>query len=120
MQLLLNIGMGGSSVNIGSCALHIVKNPLYQGMNVLEKHVIDLDQFDIDLLFSQQSSAYRKDFKEVCSIANVASLCVLQHCQTRWLSTEKVLELLNSLVMYILILSKSCQNKIPLKGKWSG
>ena len=35
----------------------------------------------------------------------------------RWLGIEKVLELLNSLVTYVLIILKSCQNKIFLKEK---
>ena len=62
---------------VGSCALHIVNNLLYRGMNILKKHDIDLDQFAIDFYFSQQSSVQQKDFKEVCSIGNVASQYIL-------------------------------------------
>ena len=76
---------------VSSCALYIVNNSINQGMNILKKHDLDLDQFAIDLHFFQRSSARREDFKEVSIITNAASPYVLRHCQTRWLNIKKVL-----------------------------
>ena len=63
---LLNIGMDGPSVN--------------------------LDQFAIDLhFFFKLSSARREDFRKISSITDVTVHYLLKHCQTRWLSIERVL-----------------------------
>ena len=46
-------------------------------MNILKKHKIDLDQFAINLHFS---NGLQRDFKEVCGITNFISQYVLRHC----------------------------------------
>ena len=110
---LLNIGMDGPSVNkkferelleelensniskfitIGSCALHTVNNAFGKGLKQLKAAEIDLDQFAIDLhFFFKLSSARREDFRKISSITDVTVHYLLKHCQTRWLSIERVL-----------------------------
>ena len=112
VNILLNIGMDGPSVNkkfernllqslevnegtrficIGSCPLHIVNNSFGEGMGSL-RAVINLDQFAIDLhFFFKYSAARREDFLQIRDITDVTVQYVLRHCQTRWLSIERVL-----------------------------
>jgi hypothetical protein len=110
---LLNIGMDGPNVNkkferelleqfenndiskfitIGSCALHTVNNAFGKGLKELKAAEMDLDQFAIDLhFFFKLSSARREDFRKISSITDVTVHYLLRHCQTRWLSIERVL-----------------------------
>ena len=109
---LINLGMDGPSVNkkferelmeelektkntsfisSGGCPLHTVHNAFGKGMKSL-KDRIDLDEFVIDLhFFFQLSAARREDFRAVSAITLVTAHYLLKHCESRWLSIEKVL-----------------------------
>ena len=79
-------------ITIGSCALHTVNNAFGKGLKELKAAEIDLDQFAIDLhFFLKLSSARREDFRKMSSITDVTVHYLLRHCQTRWLSIERVL-----------------------------
>ena len=53
---------------------------------------INLGQIALDLhLFKNFSAARREDYKGVSSITKITSHFVLKHCQTRWLSLNRVL-----------------------------
>ena len=98
-QLLLNLGMDGSSVNLsfarelnielskksssflstGSCPLHTVNNAFGKGMAALS-NVINLDQFAIDIhFFFKLSSARREDLNNVSSITGVTIEYAIRH-----------------------------------------
>ena len=109
---LLNLGMDGPNVNkkferelmeelektnnnsfisSGGCPLHTVHNGFGKGMTSLKER-INLDQFVIDLhFFFERSAARRQDFKTMSSITDVSVHYLLRHCESRWLSIEKVL-----------------------------
>ena len=109
---LLNLGMDGPSVNkkferelmaeleksnntsfisSGGCPLHTVHNGFGKGMGTLKER-IDLDQFVIDLhFFFQRSSARREDLRSMKDITDLTVHYLLKHCESRWLSIEKVL-----------------------------
>ena len=109
---LLNIGMDGPNVNkkfeqelmdelkvrnnnsfisCGSCPLHTVHNAFGKGMLSLKER-INLDQFVIDLhFFFERSAARREDFASMGYITDVTVHYLLRHCESRWLSIEKVL-----------------------------
>lgn len=139
VKKLLHIGMDGPSVNkkfermllqsleknesttficIGTCSLHIANNAFGEGMTTL-REVINLDQFAIDLhFFFKNSSARRHDLKVISEITDVTVHYVLRHCQTRWLSIEKVLvriiEQIDNLCEYFL---KELPKQKSFKGK---
>ena len=72
-------------------SLHIANNTFGKGMTTL-REVVNLDQFAMDLhFFFKQSSARRLEFKLVSKIIDVTVHYVLRHCQTWWLTIEKVL-----------------------------
>ena len=92
---------------IGTCSLLIANNALGEGMVTL-REVVNLEQFVIDLhFFFKHSSARRLNLKLVSEITDFTVHYVLHHCQTQWLSIEKVLfcviEQINSLCEYFLI-----------------
>lgn len=112
VQLLLALGMDGPSVNksfeqkvkreldqkhfttildVGTCSLHSVNNAFGEGIKRL-KSLIDLDEFAIDLhFFFKYSAARREDYKDLVTLTDETTHFVLKHCQTRWLSLDKVL-----------------------------
>ena len=112
LENVLNLGMDGPNVNkkferelmeelekdqstsfisTGGCPLHTVHNGFGKGMKSL-KEKIDLDQFVIDLhFFFERSAARREDFKAMSEITAVTVHYLLKHCESRWLSIEKVL-----------------------------
>ena len=91
LKISLNDEDSTSFIDIGSCSLHIANNGYSVGLKHL-KDSVDLDQFAIDLhFFFKLSSARREDYKDISSITEVTSQFVLKHCQTRWLSLDRVL-----------------------------
>lgn len=134
---LLSLGMDGPSVNksfseklkaalkasnttfidVGSCSLHSANNAFSEGLKLLNV-CINLDQVAIDLhFFFKLSAARREDYKEVSSITEVTSHFVLKHCQTRWLSLDRVLvrimEQFDNLKEYFLV-------KLPTLPRFNG
>ena len=109
---LLNLGMDGPNVNkkfehdlkeeleknndnsfisCGSCPLHTVHNAFGKGMESLKER-INLDQFVIDLhFFFERSAGRREDFKKMELITDITVHYLLRHCESRWLSIEKIL-----------------------------
>jgi len=112
VSYLLSIGMDGPNVNkcfenklrndleeshktkmldLGTCALHAANNAFNEGLKVFRTHV-NLDQFAIDLhFFFKYSAARREDLKHMSDLTETTTQYVLKHCQTRWLSLDKVL-----------------------------
>ena len=77
-------------IDKGSCALHSANNAFSNGLKSL-KDTINLDQIAIDLHFFKRSAARMEDYKEISAFTEVTSHFVLKHCQTRWLSLDRVL-----------------------------
>ena len=101
----LEVNEGTRFICIGSCPLHIVNNSFGEGMASL-RAVINLDQFAIDLhFFFKYSAARREDFLQIRDITDVTVQYVLRHCQTRWLSIERVLVRIIEQYEYIYILT---------------
>ena len=95
-----------SFLSKGSCPLHNVNNGFGKGMQALS-HMINLDQFAIDIhFFFKNSSARREDLKNVANITDVPIEYVIRHCQIRWLSIGRVLvrvhQQYNNLIEYFL------------------
>lgn len=112
LNLLLALGIDGPNVNksfraklakelekrdatqfldVGTCSIHIANNGFLEGIKCL-KSVVNIDQFAIDLhFFFKLSAARREDYREICELTDVTAHYVLKHCQTRWLSLDKVL-----------------------------
>jgi len=91
LKTTLNNTDATSFIDIGSCPLHSANNAFSDGLKYL-KETINLDQIAIDLhFFFKLSAARREDYREVSSITEVTSHYVLKHCQTRWLSLDRVL-----------------------------
>ena len=137
---LLNLGMDGPNVNkkfaddlmeelksdhktsyidIGGCTLHTVHNGFGKGMEYFKVEAINLDQFVIDLhFFFERSSARREDLNKMKSITNLTVHYLLKHCESRWLSIEKVLvrviEQLRNVKTYFL---EELPKKKEFKGK---
>ena len=80
-----------SYIDVGSCSLHACNNAFAEALKTL-KETINLDQIAIDLhFFFKHSAARREDYVSVSSITDVTSQFVLKHCQSRWLSLDRVL-----------------------------
>ena len=80
-----------SYIDVGSCSLHACNNAFAEALKTL-KETINLDQIAIDLhFFFKHSAARREDYLSVSSITDVTSQFVLKHCQSRWLSLDRVL-----------------------------
>ena len=80
-----------SFISSGGCPLHTVHNSFVKGMTSLKER-LNLDQFVIDLhFFFELSAARREGFKAMSSITDVSVHYLLKHCESSWLSIEKVL-----------------------------
>ena len=80
-----------SYIDVGSCSLHACNNAFAEALKTL-KETINLDQIAIDLhFFFKHSATRREDYVSVSSITDVTSQFVLKHCQSRWLSLDRVL-----------------------------
>ena len=80
-----------SYIDVGSCSLHACNNAFAEALKTL-KETINLDQIAIDMhFFFKHSAARREDCVGVSSITDVTSQFVLKHCQSRWLSLDRVL-----------------------------
>ena len=78
-----------SFLSLGSCPLHSSHKGFRQGFKSFE---CDVDQLACDLyFFFKYSSARRDDYKFVEEITEVTAQFMLRHCQTRWVSIDKVL-----------------------------
>ena len=106
-----------SFLNVGTCSIHIANNGFLEGLKFL-KDVVNFDQFAIDLHFLfKLSAARRADFQGVSDLTDITTQFVLKHCQTRWLSLDKVLlriiEQFENLKEYFL-------NKLPTLSGFNG
>ena len=112
IHILLALGMDGPNVNksfqfklvnelegkgsihfldVETCSLHTVSNAFSNGLKIIES-VINLNQFARDLrFFFKRLAAKRENYKDVTSITDITSCYVQKHCQTCWLSLNKVL-----------------------------
>jgi hypothetical protein len=91
LKTTLNNTDATSFIDIGSCPLHSANNAFSDGLKKL-RETINLDQIAIDThFFFKLSAGRREDYQEVSSITEVTSHYVLKHCQTRWLSLDRVL-----------------------------
>ena len=80
-----------SYIDVGSSSLYACNNAFAEALKTL-KETINLDQIAIDLhVFFKHSAARREDYVSVSSITDVTSQFVLKHCQSRWLSLDRVL-----------------------------
>ena len=80
-----------SYIDVGSCSLHTCNNAFAEALKTL-KETINLDQIPIDLhFFFKHSAARREDYVSVSSITDVTTQFLLKHCQSRWLSLDRVL-----------------------------
>ena len=87
----LSVELNTSYIDVGSCSLHACNNAFAEALKTL-KETINLDQIAIDLhVFFKHSAARREDYVSVSSITDVTSQFVLKHCQSRWLSLDRVL-----------------------------
>ena len=78
-------------MDIGTYSLHIANNAFLEGIKCLKDNV-NVDQFAIDLhFFFKLSAARRGDYRGVSELTDVTTHYVIKHCQTRWLSLDKVL-----------------------------
>ena len=78
-------------LDLGTCSLHSANNAFNKGLKVL-KTTVDLDEFAINLhFFFKYSSARREDYKNLEELTDLTSEFVIKHCQTRWISLDKVL-----------------------------
>ena len=66
------------------------KQRFFRGYQMFES--VNVDQFAIDLhFFFKLSSARREDYRGVSELTDVTTHYVIKHCQTCWLSLDKVL-----------------------------
>ena len=78
-------------LDVGTCSIHKANNAFFEGIKCLKDNV-NVDQFAIDLyFFFKLTAARREDYRGVCKLTDVTTHYVIEHCQTRWLSLEKVL-----------------------------
>ena len=78
-------------MDVGTCSIHIANNAFLKGIKCLKDNVND-DRFAIDLhFFFKPSAARREDYRGVLELTDVTMHYVIKHCQTCWLSLDKVL-----------------------------
>ena len=78
-------------LDVGTCSTHVANNAFLEGIKCLKDNV-NVDQFAIDLhFFFKLSSARREDYRGVSELTDVTTHYVIKHCQTCWLSLDKVL-----------------------------
>ena len=80
-----------SSWMLVQSSIHIANNAFLEGIKCLKDNV-NVDQFSIDLhFFFKPSAVRREDYKGVFKLTDVTMHYVIKHCQTCWLSLDKVL-----------------------------
>ena len=109
--LLLSLGMDGPNVNLsfqnkllkeltivtlGTCSLHRAITGFGKAILSIKAIVVDLDEMATDLhFFFKYSAACREQYKNCDDITGVVTKHLERHCETRWLSLEKVLVKIN-------------------------
>ena len=79
-------------LDVGTCSVHIANNAFLEESIKCLKDNVNIDQFAIDLhFFFKLSTARREDYRGVSELTDVTTHYVINHCQSRWLSLDKVL-----------------------------
>ena len=78
-------------MDVRTCSIHIASNAFLEGIKGLKDNV-NVDQFAIDLhFFFKPSAVRREDYRGVFELTDKTMHYVIKHCQTCWLSLDKVL-----------------------------
>ena len=104
---MLSLGMDGPNVNllfqskllkevsiitVGTCPLHRASTGFGKAIMSIKDSVVDLNEMAIDFhFFFKYSAVRREEYKKCDEITGVVSKHMGRHCETRWLSLEKVL-----------------------------
>ena len=79
------------NLDVVTCSIHIANSAFLEGIKCL-KDSVNVDQFAIDLHFFVKLSVMRReDYRGVSKLTDVTMHYVIRHCQTHWLSLDKVL-----------------------------
>ena len=110
-EFIISLGMDGPNVNklfekklnsqfekkgktlipVGTCTLHTVATAFSVGLKMLEPD-FELDQFAIELhSFFKYSAKRIEQYFTTDFITNLEPQRILRHCETRWLSLQKIL-----------------------------
>lgn len=106
-NFMLGLGMDGPNVNlsfqnkllkeitiitVGTCSLHGVNSGFGKAVKSLKEGVADFDQMALDFnFFFKYSASRREQYSKCFEITGVISKMLEKHCESRWLSLEKVL-----------------------------
>ena len=106
-EFMIGLGMDGPKVNLlfekmllkevplvrlGSCSLHTVNTGFGKALLSLKECVTDFDQLAIDFhFFFKYSAARREQYRKCEEITGLVIKMMERHCESRWLSLEKVL-----------------------------
>jgi hypothetical protein len=106
-EYMVSLGMDGPNVNLlfqtnllkevkivkmGSCPLHTVNTGFGKAVLALKTTVADFDQVAIDFhFFFKHSAARREQFVKCEELTGEVVKMMERHCESRWLSLEKVL-----------------------------
>ena len=137
-EFIISLGMDGPNVNklfekklnfqfekkgktlipVGTCTLHTVATAFSVGLKMLEPD-FELDQFAIELhSFFKYSAKRIEQYFTTDLITNLEPQRILRHCETRWLSLQKILmrifEQLQNLKVYFL---ETITKDLSFKGK---
>ena len=104
---MIGLGMDGPNVNllfqtkllaqvniitVGTCSLHTVNTGFGKAVLSLKETVTDFDQMAIDFhFFFKYSAARREQYSKCDEITGVVVKMMERHCESRWLSLQKVL-----------------------------
>ena len=104
---MIGLGMDGPNVNllfqnklleqvniitVGTCPLHTVNTGFGKAVLALKETVTDFDQMAIDFhFFFKHSTARREQYSKCHEITGVVTKMMERHCESRWLSLQKVL-----------------------------
>ena len=132
-RLMLSLGMDGPNVNllfqskllkevsiitVGTCLLNRASTGFGKAIMSIKESVVDPNEIAIDFhFFFKYSAVRREEYKKCVEITGVVSKHMERHCETRWLSLEKVLvkiyEQWDNLSEYFL-------NKVPTVAGFKG
>ena len=79
-------------IEVGTCSFHTVNTGFGKAVQSLKDVITDFDQMAIDLhFFFKYPAARREQYTKCHEITGIVTKMMDKHCESRWLSLQKIL-----------------------------